>query len=562
VDAPIDLAALRELVATEQARFGVPGVALAVVVDGEVVLCEGFGLRDVANAEPVTADTHFPIASDSKAFTAALLCQAAARGQLDLDQPVRTVVPWFEMHDPHATALVSTRDLLAHRTGLPRHDFIWYGKAEITNESVARGLRHLEPNKPLRQLWQYNNLCYLTAGYVTEVLSGREWGQALQDQLLTPLGMTATVLSPHDPAVKEMAQPYKTVAGVPALQQIPEKNEAGPAGGVVSTAADMAQWLLARLGKHPDVLPESAIAQLHSPAMVGGVGTLPFEERQPMGYALGCQVESYRGTRVVRHGGNLIGYSSDVTVIPSRGIGVAILTNLHGTSLRDALPLMIIDRLLGLEPAPWGERYHEVMTAMLQGREEALGHHTSRAGGTASGRDLDGYVGEYRHPAYGTFRVTRDGDRLVPDFHGLGELLRLDHRSHEAYDLFVVEFDVALPLVFTQDSDGAVDALTVGLEPSVAPIRFERVPPATDPALLAALPGAYVLGPLTLTVEQRGEELVAAVPSTGSVVLVGAGGARFTSPSAPSLSIEAVVGDDGTVTELVVDPVGVFRRQA
>jgi CubicO group peptidase (beta-lactamase class C family) len=558
----VDVAALRELVVAEQERFGVPGVALAVVVDGEVVLCEGFGLRDVAGGEPVSADTHFPIASDSKAFTAALLCQAAAEGQLDLDQPVRSLVPWFEMRDPHATALVSARDLLAHRTGLPRHDFIWYGTSEVSNERVARALRYLEPNKPLRQLWQYNNLCYLTAGYLTEVLSGLEWGQALRDRLLTPLGMTATVLSPHDPAVKEMAQPYKAVKGEPQLQKIPEKNEAGPAGGVVSTATDMAQWLLARLGKRPDVLPETALAQLHAPAMIGGVGALPFEERQPMGYALGCQVESYRGTRIVRHGGNLIGYSSDVTVVPSHGIGVAIFTNLHATSLRDALPLMIIDRLLGHEPAPWGERYHEVMTAMVQGREEALEHHTTRAAGSASGRELDGYVGQYRHPAYGTFTVTRDGDRLVPDFHGLGDLIRLDHRSHEAYDLFVVEFDMALPLVFTQDKDGAVDGLTVGLEPSVAPIRFDRVPPAADPALLAALPGSYALGPLTLTVHQRGDELVAAVPTAGSLVLVAAGGNRFASPSMPSLSIEAVLGADGAVAELVVDPVGVFRRQA
>jgi CubicO group peptidase (beta-lactamase class C family) len=561
VDVAVDVAALRELAVAEQERFGVPGVALAVVVDGEVVLCEGFGLRDVEGVEPVTADTHFPIASDSKAFTAALLCQAAARGELDLDQPVRTLLPWFEMRDPHATALVSARDLLAHRTGLPRHDFIWYGSADVTNESVARALRHLEPNKQLRQVWQYNNLCYITAGHLTEVLSGLEWGEALREQLLRPLGMTSTVLSPHDPAVKELAQPYKTVKGVPQLQQVPEKNAAGPAGGVVSTATDMAQWLLARLGNRTDVLPEAALAQLHAPAMVGGVGALPFDERQPMGYALGCQVESYRGTRIVRHGGNLIGFSSDVTVIPSRGIGVAIFTNLHATGLRDALPLMIIDRLLGLEPSPWGERYHAVMSALQDGREEALEHHTARAGGSASGRDLDGYVGDYHHPAYGTFSVARDGDRLVPGFHGLGDLLSLEHRSHDAYDLQVVEFDMALPLVFTQDNDGAVNGLTIGLEPSVAPIRFERVPPTVDPGLLAALPGSYSLGPLTLTVQQRGEELVAAVPTAGSLVLVGAGGNRFTSPAMPAFSIEAVAGEDGSVTELVVDPVGVFRRE-
>ncbi|MDP9181695.1 MAG: serine hydrolase, partial [Actinomycetota bacterium] len=525
-----------------------------------VVLCEGFGLRDVENVEPVTADTHFPIASDSKAFTAALLCQLADQGRVNLDEPVREVIPWFQMHDPHATALVSARDLLSHRTGLPRHDFIWYGESDISNETVARALRHLEANKPLRQTWQYNNLCYLTAGYLTEVVTGKSWDDALHDQLLSPLGMSATVVNPHDAAVKELAQPYKTVQGSPELQLIPDKNEAGPAGGIVSTAHDMTRWLQARLGQCPDVLTEDALTQLHSPAMVGGVGMAAFEERQPMGYALGCQVESYRGRRIVRHGGNLIGFSSDVSIVPGTGIGIVILTNLHGTALRDALPLMIIDQLLALEPAPWGERYHELMTAMLKGKDDALEHRTARAERTPSSRDLDGYVARYCHPAYGVFEVVRDGDRLVPLFHGLGDLIRLDHRSHDAYDLFVVEFDTALPLTFTQDSNGDIDGLTLGLEAMVAPICFERLLPQADPALVAALVGSYSLGPHTLIVRLRGDELVATVPGAGALVLHSAGATRFTSPTMPSISLEAKLDDTGAVTQLVVDPVGIFDR--
>jgi CubicO group peptidase (beta-lactamase class C family) len=558
----VDVAELRELVVTEQERFAVPGVAIAVVADGEVVLCEGFGLRDVENVEPVTADTHFPIASDTKAFTAALLCQLADRGALDLDEPVRNHIPWFEMKDPHATALVSARDLLAHRTGLPRHDLIWYGETDATNESVARALRHLEPSRPLRQTWQYNNLCYMTAGYLTEVLTGRSWGEALQEQLLTPLGMRSTVLSPWDPSVKEQAQPYKEVNGTNVLQVIPPRNAAGPAGLVVSTAKDMSAWLLARLGARAEVLTEGALAQLHGPAMVGGVGGSAFDERQPMGYALGCQVESYRGTRIVRHGGNLVGFSSDVTVVPGKGIGVAVFTNQHGTSLRDALPLMIIDRLLGLEPTPWGERYVELMRAGRKGAQDALAHKAARAAGTPSGRDLDDYTGESDHPAYGTLTITRDGDRLVPDFHGLGDLHRLDHRSRDAYDLFMVEFDMPLPLTFTQDADGAVDGLNVGLEALVPPIRFERRLPTLDPALREAIIGTYVMGPHTLEVRARGEELLAAVPNAGQLSLVTAGGTRFTSPAMPAVSVEAVLADDGTVRQLVVEPIGVFDRQA
>jgi hypothetical protein len=285
-----------------------------------------------------------------------------------------------------------------------------------------------------------------------------------------------------------------------------------------------------------------------------------FEERQPMGYALGCQVESYRGRRIVRHGGNLIGFSSDVSVVPGTGIGVVILTNLHATALRDALPLMIIDRLLGLEAVPWGERYHAQMSAMLKGKGDALEHHTSRAPGAPSSRALDEYAGQYEHPAYGTFGIAREGSTLVPLFHGLGDLIRLDHRNHDAYDLFVVEFDMALPLTFTQDGSGAIDGLTVLLEAMVPPIRFERVPPAAGAALVEALVGTYAMGPLSLTVRVRGDELVATVPSAGTLVLVSAGGTRFTSPSMPAISIEANL-DAGVVTQLVVDPVGIFERQ-
>lgn len=556
----MDVNALRELVVAEQECFGVPGLALAVVADGEVVLAEGFGLRDLEHIEPVTADTHFPIASDSKAFTAALLCRLADQGALDLDQPVRELLPWFEMKDPHATALVSTRDLLAHRTGLPRHDFVWYGDSGITNERAARALRHLEPNKQPRQTWQYNNLCYLTAGHLAEALTGRSWEDAVRDQVLAPLGMHATVLDPLDPSVKELAQPYKEVAGTNTLQRIPEKKSTGPAGGIVSTANDIALWLQARLGARPDVLSAAALAQLHGPAMIGGVGAAVFDERQPMGYALGCQVESYRGTRIVRHGGNLVGFSSDVTVVPSKGIGVAIFTNQHGTMLRDALPLMVVDLLLGLEPTPWGERYRALMTASRQGALDALEHKTARRVGTRPTRDLDEYVGPYTHPAYGTFAVSREGDRLVPDFHGLGELIRLDHRSHDAHDFFVVEFDTALPLVFTQDSDGRIDGLEVGLEAMVPPIRFVKSPPALDPGLRDALVGRYAMGPHTLVIRTRGDVLLATVPTAGELVLVSAGGSRFSSPTMPSVTVEAKLDAEGAVTEVVVEPVGVFLR--
>ncbi|MCW2542878.1 MAG: hypothetical protein JWM40_430 [Frankiales bacterium] len=549
--------ALRSLIEAERERFGVPGVAIAVVADGEVVLAEGFGRRDLEADEPVTADTHFPIASDTKAFTAALLCLLADEGAVDLDAPVRSVLPWFEMADPHATALVSARDLLSHRTGLPRHDFVWYGETDLTLEDVARRLRHLPLSRPPRQTWQYNNLCFNTAGYLTEVISGQSWDAALRDRLLEPLGMSSTVLSAHDPSIKAIASPYKQVGDGYEKHLLPGESKVLPAGGIVSTIEDMSKWLLARLGAAPDVLSTDALAQLHGPAMIGGVLTASFEERQPMGYALGCQVESYRGRRVVRHGGNLVGFSSDVAVVPGTGIGVVVLTNLHGTYLREALPLLIIDQLLGNDALPWGERYLELMTASLKGKADALEHHAAKAAGSPPSRPLTEFAGSYEHPAYGTFSVS---DEMVADFHGLGDRIRLDHRSHDAWDLFLVEFDQTLPVVFRQADDGSINGVTLGIEPTVEPILFTRAAPAADPGLIESVLGTYQLGPHTLVVRMRGEQLVARIASQGELVLESAGGNRFTSPTMPSLSVEAERSDDGLVRRLVVDPVGVFER--
>src|ERR1700678_719329 len=324
-----DIGAIRDLIEAERARFAVPGVAVAVVHDGRVVLCEGFGHADLEAGRPVDASTRFPLASDTKAFTAATLCLLAEAGLVDLDAPVREMLPWFAMHDPHATALVTPRDLLSHRTGLPRHDLVWYGDNAMSLEETTRRLRHLPMSQPLRTSWDYNNLCYIAAGYLTEVLARMPWHEAVAAHLLRPLGMSGTVFSVQDAGIGQLAEPYQATAGGFARQALPARataEKAGPAGGIVSSIADLAQWLLARLGLRTDVVPASVLDQLPRPTMLGGIAFDRFTEIASLGYGLGCQVESYRGRRIVHHGGNIVGFSSDVCVVPGADIGIAVLT--------------------------------------------------------------------------------------------------------------------------------------------------------------------------------------------------------------------------------------------
>jgi CubicO group peptidase (beta-lactamase class C family) len=557
---------LRELVETERERFGVPGVAVVVVADGEVVLADGFGQRDVESDEPVTADTAFAIASDTKCFTAATLCALADEGLVELDRPLRDYIPWFRLQDPHATELVSTRDLLCHRTGLPRHDMLWYGDVDISREEVVRRLRYLQPSKPFRQTWQYNNLAFDTAGYLTEHLLGCTWQEAVRSRLLDPLGMKHTGFSTREATDGDFAWPYKDVDGTFVRQGLPRKREGGPAGGIVSSAADMSRWVLARLGLEVDgarPLSDTALKELHTPVMTTGGSLGDFGERLSMGYALGCQVESYRGQRVIRHGGNLVGYSSDVCVAPDAKAAVVVLTNLHGTAIRDALALLVLDQLLGLEPKPWGERYHELFSAFRGGAVAAAKHRLETSVGASPPRPLKDYVGTYEHPAYGVFDVTLAdvdlaGDSLATDFHGLGDVVSLQHREGDSWDLRLDDFDSATPLVFQSGLDGQIGSLAVALEPTVDPIVFTRRIDWPAAEVLDALAGRYRMGPIELVVLRTADGLRAQLPMSGAVALQPAGGTSFRVPGASGILLTFETDESGAVKQLVAYPMGLF----
>jgi CubicO group peptidase (beta-lactamase class C family) len=551
-------AELRELIEAERVRFDVPGVGVAVIADGEVLFAEGFGTRDVASGAPVTGQTLFPIASDTKCFTAATLCALADEGLVDLDAPVREYVPWFRMHDQHATELVSARDLLSHRTGLPRHDFVWYGEGlDLTLEDVTRALRHLPLSKQVRQTWQYNNNCFNVAGYLTEQLTGLSWSEAVRSRILDPLGMKATGFDAREVADGDFATPYNKIKGELKAQVLPASDKLGPPGGIVSNAEDMARWVLARLGKEVDgtrVLSDGALAQLHTPTMIGGTLGSNYPERQSLGYGLGCQVEAYRGHRIVRHGGNLVGYSSDVCVAPSLDAAVVVMTNLHGTGLRDALALMVLDRIAGLEPVAWGERYHEVMTAMLAGRDEVADRRAANAGGRPPSRPLEEFAGVYTHPAYGALTLAVEGESLAVGFHGLGDRLRVEHRDRDAFDLHLVELDLRLPVVFTTDSDDTVTGITVPFEALVPAIPFDKQPPAITEGLLDRIEGVYEKGPIKVQVAVVNGVVQITAPGAGTLALTPKGGNVFVAPSMPAVRVE--FEDD----QVVVEPLGIFPR--
>lgn len=557
--------ALTDLIASELAASEVPGAAVAVLQDGAVILSQGFGLHDVDRQLAVDTGTLFPIASCTKAFTATLIGTLVDDGLVDWDEPVRTYLPELRMWDPVATEQLCLRDMLSHRSGLPRHDLVWYGNDDLSRAQAVQALRHLQPSRQLRQTWQYSNLMYLAAGHVAERILGTSWEEAVRTRLLKPLGMSRTVLT-HQEAESGSGRSkgYGLVAGELQTVTMLASQVCGPAGSINSCIDDMARWLQANLAADHHgsgaVASEAAMKQLHSPAMLEPRPVVEWPELTSMGYALGWSVADYRGHTLISHGGNLPGFSSKVSYLPEAGIGVVVLTNRGGTPLRDIVPFLVYDHLLELPTRPWGDRFREMTTAMTEGARQVSERRTGKAEVAAQPRPAGEYAGTYRHAAYGTLEVTAAAESITLSLHGTE--FAAERVRGDAFELYEGSLDLHLPARFETDFDGQVAAVVLPLEQTVDPIVFDRAPDEVDPAILAGLTGRYDLGPIAARVELVDGSLRLALGAQAADTLDPHRGLTFRMHGEPNTTAEFVLDGTGQPTELVIWPTGRFIRAA
>jgi len=172
--------------------WNAPGVGVGIVVSNKVAFARGFGYRDYGKKLPFTPKTLCPIASNTKLFTTVAAGLLVKEGKLEWDKPIRDSVPAIRFFNDELNHTVTLRDMLAHRTGITRHDTIWY-KSDFTRKELFDRLRYMEPKEPLRQLLLYNNMMFAAAGYIIELSSGKTWEQLVREQILAPLEMNSTV---------------------------------------------------------------------------------------------------------------------------------------------------------------------------------------------------------------------------------------------------------------------------------------------------------------------------------------------------------------------------------
>ena len=479
---PLDPAALRDLIAPELRRWKVPGVEVAVVRDGRVLVADGFGTTDAGGSVPVTATTLFHHGSTAKALTAVLAAVLVDEGALEWDLPVRDVVGDQRFHDEVMTQRVTLRDLLAHRSGLARHDLAWIANPSWSRADLAGRIRHLEPAADLRAEFAYSNLGYVVAARAIETATGSTWEDELRRRVLEPLGMTHSFTSLNDTSQPgEVARGHDVRGDVAVEVAYRALDAVAPAGQLLSCAEDSARWLLFQTGDGAPLLPPEAFAEtrsLHIP--VRAPPLLPDRPGWAMtwqGYGLGWIVASYRGRQAIWPSGGVDGFFTQVLVLPDDGVGVLISANADRTSLAEALMFELADRALGEEPREWFEAFREQDAKEHEEELQGAARATSIEGTTPS-RPLDDYAGVYEHPGYGELRVALARDGLEFE---LGELaLSADHRHFDTWTARYEPLDTSFAVTFITDAESAVAEAVADLEPSVTPVRFVRRPDATE----------------------------------------------------------------------------------
>lgn len=565
------LADFDETVREAMEAFHVPGASVAVVKDGEVVHSRGYGVRDRSSGAAVTDSTIFPIGSMTKSFTSLLLGDLVDEGAVAWEEPVQTWLPEFRLHEDYPSSHATPVDLLSHRTGLPRHDVLWIAWEEadtaVSRVDFVRDLRHLEPTAEFRTEWQYNNFMYATAGLLAGRVTGSSWEEQVRERFLEPLGMDRTSVSVEGmTATPDRATGYRVVrpdSGEVRIEPMDyfRIDAMAPAGSMNSSAIEMTRWLELHLnGGEVDgerIVPSSAVERTHRRVvpLEGGVSAVEGDAVSHAAYALGWQVQDYRGHRMLQHGGGIDGFTSLMAIYPEDDVGVVVLSNRLGSGFTTAVTLAAADRILGLEPRDWTGRFRKRAEQARQAGDS--GAADTAAADAPPSHPLSEYVGAYRHPAYGTMRIHRHGDSLSAEI-GTMEIA-LGHRHYDVFDGKASNpllEQLSFALQFETNRSGEVAALTVPLEPSAEPLRFERQPPErmSDPAFLRGLTGTFRVAGMEVEVRLRGERTLVFEQPGFSAELVPQRGTRF-----------GVKGQEGITVEFVTDgdrATGIVIRQA
>ena len=408
------------LVGRSMQAFDVPGVAVGVIKDGEVIHAAGYGVRELGRPEPVDSRTLFRVASTTKAMTTAALAILVDEGRLGWDDKVVDHLPAFRMHDPWITQEFTVTDLLTHRSGLRAYAgdlMLWPRPNSFTRADIIDALRYFQATDGFRTRYAYDNQLYVVAGEIVPAVTGIPWEDFVDSRIFAPLGTERCFAGDIPEAeMHNLAAPHTRVDG---KLEIVERNriEAGvsvdaAAGGVRCSLDDMLKWLQLQLagGTLPDgssIYSEEQGRALWKPQTILGVSDGQYERDRThfYAYALGWRLADVDGYLHVSHTGSFTGWNTYVALIPELNLGAAVLINASSEGARQSIMQGLIRPWLGTGDVDWVAYY---------AREDepdaaAVEPEVDWRGGSVLA-PLAAYAGTYRDPWFGDVLVTeKDG---------------------------------------------------------------------------------------------------------------------------------------------------------
>lgn len=554
-----------------------PGFAVAVVEKNKVIWAKGFGYRDLEKKLPVTPNTQFAIGSCTKAFTSTLIGMLSKDGKLEYDKPVREYLPELRFFNDELNDKVTLRDMMCHRTGLPRHDLSWYLFETDSRDSVLQRIRYMEPSAGLRERWQYNNYMFFLQGMVAEKLTGKSWEENVRERIFTPLGMANSNFS-----VKDMEKNPEGAIGYDLIKDSLVKkmeyydiNSMGPAGSINSSVSDMAKWVMAWIndGKvdGKELIPAGYRSEAITGQMVmgGGLPDAEIPDIQFSTYGFGWMMASYRGHYWVDHGGNIDGFSASTCFFPSDSIGIVVLVNQNGSPVPGVVRSYISDRLLKEKYIDWSTNIRKKVEKAKKAAEEAKkSASSSRKANAPMTHPIKDYEGIYSHKGYGSFRVALKNDSLfawVKD-----KTLWLKHFHYDVFQGWLVDkkdgIDTvnqeAMNVQFNMNVSGDIESASLNLEPAIKPLIFERKAAGLDVKKddLTKYAGDYELAGIVAKFYLKGDKLYLFVPGQPEYELSPIEKDRFALKVVSGYYVKFTVNEQNEVTDVTFQqPNGNFK---
>ena len=553
--------------------WNTPGIGVGVVVNDKLVFAKGYGYRDYEKKLPFTPTTLFQIASNTKLFTAVAAGMLIEEGKLTWDKPIRESVPTIEFYNDQLNNNVTLRDMLSHRTGVTRHDLIWF-KSPFTRKELSEKLKYLEPQEPMRETFLYNNLMFSAVGSVIELKSGKTWEDFVRERILTSLDMNATTYT-----ISEMLNhpdhgvPFREKRDSFELYKIPyyeDTEGVAPAGAIISNIEEMSHWVIALMndGKYqgkqvlsPNVLKATMQPAIGLPNTMGEA--LGYWELLNTDYGMGREIASYRGRLLTFHGGDLPGFHSQVSFMPNEKIGVIVFViGDHSAPLYNVVSYNVYERLLGMDQTPWSQRFLQLRLANKKAGTEARAKAgADRVPNTKPSHALADYVGDYENPAYGILKIGLKEDQLQFNFHEFQ--FPMSHFHYDRFDTPDDEMYGKFSVNFETNPQGDIGKAMMSLDE--AEVAFTRKPAALDSKLLEKLAGVY-LTPAKVKFEvlyQPGTGLSLVFPGGPPQKLILVKGQQFRTPQSADVIYEFVLENGQVMALKMHSPSGeyLFPRQ-